>query len=76
MTMREARRLKVLVFPLPTPIGIVKGIGNAFSLWSNSRLLVTRAIPLILVLLACIGTIANAVFSFMFPAKHVLQTSS
>ena len=27
--MREARRLRVLVFPLPTPIGIVKGIALA-----------------------------------------------
>ena len=74
--MSEARPLKVLVFPLPTPIGIVKGIGNAFPLRSNFRLLVSRAVALILVLLACIGTIANAVCSCMFPTKHVLQTSS
>ena len=72
--MREARRLRVLVFPLPTPIGIVKGIGNAFPLWSMSRLSVKRAVPLIFVSLACIGTIANAAFSLMF--RHQTWSSN
>ena len=65
--MREARRLRVLVFPLSTSIGIVKGIGNALPLWSKSRLLCRHAVPLIFLSLACIGMIANSAFSCMFP---------
>ena len=73
--MREARRLRVLVFPLPAPIGIVKGIGHTFPLWSKSRLLGKHAVPLIFLSLACIGMIANAALSFLFPHQTCSSNS-